>query len=331
MKLLKNTQVNRTQWESFLSSNPFATPFQSPEFYDFFNAVHGLSAFVYAIEQSDEIKALCVVTLQKEKGIKGYFSRRAIIYGGPLIASHNKEALSELLKAISSDLKSKAIYIETRNLNNYTVFSECFASAGWMFEPHLNYLLNCDSEEIVLANLNTNRKRQIKKALKSGAQLTEAKTLQEVADYYNILSNLYVNKIKKPIFNFDFFQLLFEKNQAKFLLVKLQDKIIGGIVCPFLKDQTIYELYICGLDSEYKDLSPSVMATYAAIEYGFKNGYKKFDFMGAGKPDEDYGVRDFKAKFGGELVEHGRFIKINNLFLFNLGKFALDSIKKLKK
>lgn len=59
------------------------------------------------------------------------------------------------------------------------------------------------------------------------------------------------------------------------------------------------------------------MATYAAIEYGLKNHLKIFDFMGAGKPSEDYGVRDFKGKFGGELVEHGRFIKINNALLFN--------------
>lgn len=30
--------------------------------------------------------------------------------------------------------------------------------------------------------------------------------------------------------------------------------------------------------------------------------------MGAGVPnDGGYGVRDFKAKFGGELVEYGRF------------------------
>ena len=113
-------------------------------------------------------------------------------------------------------------------------------------------------------------------------------------------------------------------------MVKWKDKIIGGIVCPVLEGKTIYELYICGLDQEYKDLSPSVMATYAAIEYGFKNGFKKFDFMGAGKPSEDYGVRDFKAKFGGDLVEHGRFIKICNPFLFNLGKAGLSILKKIK-
>jgi lipid II:glycine glycyltransferase (peptidoglycan interpeptide bridge formation enzyme) len=112
--------------------------------------------------------------------------------------------------------------------------------------------------------------------------------------------------------------------------VKFKNKIIGGIVCPILKNQSIYEFYICGLDAEFKDQSPSVMATYAAIQYGFKNNLKRFDFMGAGKPDEDYGVRDFKAKFGGELVEHGRFIKINRPLLFKIGKAGLKILQKIK-
>ena len=117
---------------------------------------------------------------------------------------------------------------------------------------------------------------------------------------------------------------------GKILLVKIDNKIIGGIACVIMPDNTIYELYVCGLDKEYKDCSPSVMATFGAIEYGYKNGLKRFDFMGAGKPDENYGVRDFKEKFGGKLVEHGRFLKINNSFMFNLGKFGLKILSMRK-
>jgi len=41
--------------------------------------------------------------------------------------------------------------------------------------------------------------------------------------------------------------------------------------------------------------------------------------MGAGKLDEEYGVREFKEKFGGKLVEYGRFICVNNRLLYQLG------------
>ena len=52
--------------------------------------------------------------------------------------------------------------------------------------------------------------------------------------------------------------------------------------------------------------------------------------MGAGKPDEGYGVREFKSKFGGELVELGRFLSINNPILYSIGKKVIEIIKKKK-
>ena len=34
------------------------------------------------------------------------------------------------------------------------------------------------------------------------------------------------------------------------------------------------------------------------LDWGAEDGYSLNNFGGAGKPDEEYGVRDFKAKFG---------------------------------
>jgi serine/alanine adding enzyme len=332
MKILKNGEIDVESWQKLLIENQFASPFQSYEYYRFFNTISGLTSNVFALEENGELLTLCVVTLQKEGGIKGYFSRRAIIYGGPILIDGDagKSALFELLKAINKDLKSNVIYGEIRNLYDYTGYKKCFESNGWDYKQHLNFHLDCSYEEIVWKNLNKNRQRQIKKAIKLGVQIEEAKSMLEVHEFYDILIELYKTKVKKPLFAFDFFEKLFNAKLSKFLLVKYKDKVIGGIVCPFLTDSIIYEFYVCGLDKEYKDASPSVMATYAAIEYGYKNGLKRFDFFGAGKPDEDYGVRDFKAKFGGELVEYGRFIKLYNRFLYNIGKTGLKLLQKLK-
>ena len=52
--------------------------------------------------------------------------------------------------------------------------------------------------------------------------------------------------------------------------------------------------------------------------------------MGAGKPDEEYGVRDFKAEFGGELVEHGRFLCITKSVLYQIGVIGINTLKKIK-
>lgn len=52
-------------------------------------------------------------------------------------------------------------------------------------------------------------------------------------------------------------------------------------------------------------------------------GCTTFDFMGAGKPNKPYGVREFKKRFGGELVEYGRYRLICKKKYFNLGKFVM--------
>jgi len=52
--------------------------------------------------------------------------------------------------------------------------------------------------------------------------------------------------------------------------------------------------------------------------------------IGAGSADSDYGVREFKSKFGGELVQYGRFLRVNNKLLYNIGKFGLKILQKSK-
>jgi len=96
-----------------------------------------------------------------------------------------------------------------------------------------------------------------------------------------------------------------------------------------LPDSTLYEWFVCGDESVMKDIYPSVVATWAGIEYAAKNNIPRFDFMGAGKPDKNYGVREFKSKFGGELVEDGRFLYICNTLLFSIGRIIIENRFKL--
>ncbi|MHA1386483.1 MAG: lipid II:glycine glycyltransferase FemX [Candidatus Helarchaeota archaeon] len=333
MKILKNNEINRTKWKVFFEKNNLSTPFQSPEYYEFFRSVQGMSAQVFAVEHKNDLQALCVVTIQKEKGIRGCFSRRAIVYGGVLVMDNKNstKSLDILLKTINKEIGKKVIYIEMINLNDYSKFKPIFIDNGWDYLQHLNFKLDCSEEKIAWNNLNSNRKRQLIKAFKSNVKIEEAKNINEVEEFYRILKNLYDNKIRKPLMPWNFFEQFFCKHIGKILLVKFKEKVIGGILCPVLKNKAIYEWYIAGLDHEYKKLSPSVVATYAAIQYGFKNNLKEFDFMGAGKPSDQYGVREFKSRFGGKLVEHGRFIKICKPFQYRIGKFGLKILTITKR
>jgi lipid II:glycine glycyltransferase (peptidoglycan interpeptide bridge formation enzyme) len=175
--------------------------------------------------------------------------------------------------------------------------------------------------------MSEQRRRQVKKAIGNGATICEAQSEQEIRDWYQILQQLYREKVRTPLFTEEFFLEFYRKGWGKYLLVKHEGKVIGGMMCPILESRAIYEWYVCGLDEDYREQYPSVMATYAAIEYAKEYGLPLFDFMGAGKPDANYGVRDFKKEFGGEVVEHGRFLCIRKPILYAIGKLGVRILK----
>ena len=333
MKILKNyNDINSSQWSSLIKEVT-ATWFQSAEAYNFYASMPDLfEPFAYGVENGGVLKGVVIGYITKEKNvIKQFFTRRAIIIGGPELANDiSDEELSLLLNSVKSELKRKAIYIETRNFNDYSKWRTVFEKCGFKYEEHLNFHVDTSSEDVVNANLGKSRKRDIRTSFRDGAAIVESPTLEQVKAYYDILLNLYKTKVKTPLFPFEFFQKLWEHNDGRFLLVELGGDIIGGTVCVEEKGKCLYEWFACGRDGEFKSIFPSSVATYAGIKYAADHGCAKFDMIGAGTPAESYGVRDFKSKFGGKLVEHVRFCQICKPTLYLLGKIGVKILKKIK-
>ena len=331
LHILTYDQIDRQQWSKLVRTSETGTWFQSPEAYDFFASMPELmEPFAYAAEESGELRAVCVGYVTKERSaIKQFFTRRAIIIGGVVMAaSCAKEDIVILLSYIRKNLEQKSIYIETRNFNDFSPWKEAFETAGFTYQPHLNFHFDCTDREAMWTGLSETRKRQIHKAQKNGVVIDEAQTEQEVADWYAILLDLYRRKVKTPLFPLSFFLAFFRQKRGIYLLVKSEGKVIGGIMCPIKEEQCIYEWFVCGMDSSYKSFSPSVMATWAAMEYAHTHQLPRFDIMGAGEPGVPYGVRDFKAEFGGQLVEYGRFLCVCKPMLYQIGKLGVKILKR---
>jgi lipid II:glycine glycyltransferase (peptidoglycan interpeptide bridge formation enzyme) len=190
--------------------------------------------------------------------------------------------------------------------------------------------LETTSIEIATQNLKSNKRRNLKLSKKEGVVWKITKEIEEVNELYKILMELYNQKVKTPLFPLTFFHELLKVENAKIVVVKYNQHVIGGSVFVILPNKTIYEWFVCGEDRKYKNVYPSIVATWAGIEIASELGLKKFDFMGAGKPDVNYGVRDFKAEFGGTLVEHGRFLYICKPRLYALGKYIVKKMKTSK-
>ena len=352
IKILTYHEIDQQQWQELIETSPIATWFQTPEAYEFYASLpEEMTPFALGIEENGHLAGVIVgYTTQEKNPIKQLFTARSIITGGPLLDEHiSDEALSALLSAVKNlpilnpSLKGRTldttkqspfpsgragvglpIYIETRNFHDYSKWKSVFEANGFAYQPHYDIHVHCNAQH----QMSEQRIRQVKKALKNSATICEAQSEQEIRDWYEILYKLYCEKVRTPLFSEEFFLRFYRNGVGKYLLVKHQGKVIGGMMCPILNDNAIYEWYVCGLDEDYREMYPSVVATYAAIEYAKQNGLPLFDFMGAGKPDIPYGVRDFKMEFGGQLVEHGRFLCIRKPLLYWIGRLGVKWIKR---
>ena len=335
-KIISDTSlINMQQVNDFVYAHPDGHFFQSADAFQLFHTVKNYQPILICCYDDHQITGSLLTVIQKEhSGVAGKFSSRSICWGGPLIKNNLPEIAELILKEYETKVDGKAIYTQMRNMFDCSFMADTFEENEYEYVAHLNYHVITHDRNAAMKKMSESKSRQIKKSLKAGARVEEALTLADVEHFYHILRMLYKVRAKKPLPDRSFFIRFFEQccqaGKGKYLLIKIQDKIIGGIMCAITPGKAIYEWYIGGDDVDHKQYYPSVLATYAAIDYALQHNLGYFDFMGAGKPGKDYGVREFKSKFGGELKNFGRFEKVHNKSLMAIGKAGIRFLKYIK-
>lgn len=346
MQILQGSEIDRAEWSRLVGTSTTGTWFQTPEAFLFFASQKDLfRPFAVALaELADSggrqvIRGVCVGYVTHERSaLKQFFTRRAVVLGGPCLADDCTEEEAQMLMqavlghARGSDggygMSDTPIFFETRNFNDYSRWRRAFEKAGWKYQPHLNFHVDCTDKEAVWERMNENRRRQIRRGREEGVVTprNEEVTEPDIRGWYQILAELYRTKVKTPLWPVDFFIEAYRQGIGRFMMVKHGGRIIGGSML-VTDGKTVYEWFECGLNAEYKEQYPSVAATYAGMMYAHEQGCARYDMMGAGVPDIPYGVRDFKSAFGGAMVEHGRYLMVNKKWLYRLGKWGVKMLR----
>lgn len=331
------TQIKINQWKDFVYSHPKGNTFQTPEMFEIFSKTAGVEpTLIAAIDENNEILGLLVAIIQRERSdVLGFFSSRAVIDGGPIIQDDNIEVLDEIIKGFKVFVKRKVIYTLFRNFGEWTdEEKKVFSKHGFNYREHLNILVDLTkSEDELWQEVHKNRKKEIKNGLRKGVvvKLISIKEKQNIDSPYQIIKNLY-DDLKLPLPEKLLFQNSSEilSHDPKMLLfgAYVNDELIGVrfVIC-YKND--IYDWY-AGSIREYLNYRPNDILPWEIFKWGKTNNYSTFDFGGAGDPKKPYGVRDYKLKFGGNLVNYGRFLWINYPMIYFLGTLYLKLIKIIK-
>ena len=147
--------------------------------------------------------------------------------------------------------------------------------------------------------------------------------MAQVREYYDVLRDLYIQRVHKPLPSWGTWERLYASDMCRYILIEHEGRIIGGSVCVLWEGKVMYEWSACGRDDHRRVISPASLTKYAEIQLAERLGIAQLDLMGAGRPDERYGVRDFKAEFGGEMVEYGRYVYAHCPMVYKIGTMLM--------
>jgi CelD/BcsL family acetyltransferase involved in cellulose biosynthesis len=310
--------LSQEKWRSFVENHPSGHIFHTPEMFEIFSRTKNHQPALWAaVTDNDTVMALFLSVRVAHFQALGRFTTRAICYGDMLCSPGpaGQQALSTLLQSYIQHTTTKALFTEIRNLTDTSEMRPTLCECGFRYEDHLNYLINLKRPvEEIMQGIGKRTRKHIRQGLRQAdVVIEEATTLQQIATCYSLLRKTYSNA-QVPLADQSLFEaafnVLYPKGMVRFLLARVGKTNVATSVELAFKD-TVYGWY-GGLDRAYGSFRPNELLMWHILQWSTENGYAVYDFGGAGKPDEDYGVRDFKAKFGGELINPGRYVYVHS-------------------
>lgn len=326
-----STQGERV--DSFLADASDASIFQTQAYATLQKSVNNQVPFCYGVQANGELLGLVAGV-----AITNYFwplsllTSRAIISGGPVLKTQDPEVLTFLLKELSATLKRQVIFTQFRNLKDWTEEKNVFNRAGYDYVPHLDILIDLQQPEAtLLSKISKNKRKNVRKTLNKCCTFEEITNNTIYQDAIALVLDTY-KRAKVPAPEPSLLQAAFDqlRKDKKFVAFGIfHEGLLIGTRMELLYNGLVYDWY-AGSHHEHTNKYPNDFLVYHLLLWAKAQGYYTFDFGGAGKPNVPYGVRDYKMKFGGELVEFGRFDKVHNTYLYALGKLGLKAFQLFK-
>jgi hypothetical protein len=321
--------------DAFLHEHPKGTMFHTTYMYAVFKQTkHYYPLFLAAIDKHGDILALLLaVRIQTLPDPLGGFSSRSIFYAEPICREDEQgvDALTALIALHDAKMRHRVLFTEVRPIWAPAMEKIALERCGYTYLGYLNFMIDLTpGEDKVWNAMIKSCRADIRRSKKRGMRIEEVNTPEGVDLLYHFTRLSYEHS-NVPLADKSLFtaalKILVPRDMVKIFVAYYEDEPVAADIDLMYK-QLVYGWY--GGLVRQKGISPVESLTWHALEWGIHNGYTHFDTGGAGWPDIPYGVRDFKAKFGGELVNYGRYRKVYYPWKLKLAEGAYERSRKLK-
>lgn len=322
-------------WRRFVQADPRGTIFCTPEMFQVWTHTRGHTPEIWAAVENDEILALLLpVQITLRAGFAERFTRRAVVYGDVLLTpgARGQRGLECLLAAYTHTAAPRVLFTELRQHDPLAPSHTTLRSAGFVEHKYLNYVIDLQRPvEQIFNAIGAHTRKHIRRAQRAGRiQVMPVETREQLDDWYAVLRATYA-RARVPLPDASLFQAAFERLRpcglCQFWLARVDSAPAACSVELLYKRRMIG--WYGGTDRTYRQFNPNELLTWHILEWGARHNFACYDFGGAGRVDTPYGVREFKAKFGGLLVSESRMRYVHSpraLALSELGYWLFGRV-----
>jgi len=330
---LVTDSVDDSKWDEFALHHPRGNIFQTRLMYTVCRQTKRwfpIKLFAVNRQTGDLCGVASGVVVSELGGLLSSLSSHSIIQGGPLVLAGTESSLMPMLMSEYDRLaRKRALYSEIRNM--WHTDDSLQHLKAYHHEGHLNFLINLDrSEDQLWKLIHSGRRKNINRAHERGLSVEEVSNRSLIPVFYDLLKETY-REAGIPLADISLFEAVFEtfcsKNLAKYFLAKQGDRYVGARAV-LLYNGRMYDWW-AGADRQYLHHYPNDILVWHILKWGANNGYRIFDFGGAGKPDVEYGPREFKRRFGGDLVNFGREVRVFSPLRMSIARDGLNAYRRI--
>lgn len=323
-------------WDQCVEDSPSSNIFHTREFIDCLAASPKYVPHTFFLLEDGRPIACLIAVQTKVLASFPRFSSRSVVLGGIACARGVSERflnkhIGELMQAYDESMSTQTLFTEIRNLTDQTSRIIALTRRGYKFRPHLNYLVDLrQGESAIWEGFSGDHRRMLKRAEKAGLETFDLSEPAQIDTFHKLVSRVYyeahVPVLAKAVFQEAWLRLA-PLGRLRITFAKHDGQLVAARAALLYRGR-VFD-WFAGSSPEGDKLNANALLVWEMIGWGCRNGFETFDFGGAGDPNVEYGVRDFKSRFQGQLVNFGRFVKIYSAARFRVGEAAYGLLRRV--
>ena len=287
-------------WDRYVCQHPKGAVFHAAAMVHALSETRGIEPYARAaIDAEGRIVALLVSCYVKTLEVFAPVSSRAVQYAEPLCDPNptGLAALTELIRSHDAFMRSRALLCEVRTICQPGLEKDALLANGYEHRDYVNYVVNLRGDvDHLWKSLDKRLRQKIRGSFRKGIVVRDDNTTAGIDRLYSLLQASY-RRAKIPLPDETLFLntlACLPRGSVRVRTAFVDREPVASIISLAFGDR-VFSWF--GGTVRIRGLSPFACIVWDDIKWSCENGYRYYDFGGAGWPEVDYGPRRFKAAF----------------------------------